>query len=511
MSSSVVLTFLLALCLATVSSSQKCTVVKDAAYYLSLSIPDFLAESTQGVRIGGCYIVPKAASGACDMYAKSAVVGSDGDRGWPKTSTNRGTGCVRAPNLPRGITTCFYNSPSYDLTNDLVSSFCTDDGSQNAVAMIKHAIRNSACKVPTAPPPVSCVSGSPGCSCQSEESECPVRGSPVTVSSTIKLERVRRCRNKIFFCNSVIENPDYNVFESNGMPKRAQKKLYITQINKPSKQATKNIVFVVAGQQFRSGLLALDGDSSGVTGQFSGYTKGFRRKTGSLTKTIDTNSLLYRILDQGYLSLDDTFVGAVFDARFNFEFSKKNKNRIENAYYEYLLQKLSPAIGTIYLAGHSRGGCLVMRLASRLTQKFPNVRIIVHNYDGVCANGALLRSSEFGAGDPTHTNPLNSDYYVYTTEMEQRFVNRNCLSIRSFLSGEQPIDAAFKGVRAFGHRGFASSTSANSILTTSTTNFPWYTETFYNARHNSIDDLNHSIAADHFRAAMDGLPCTCGL
>lgn len=138
-----------------------CSVVKDAAYYLSLSVDDFYASATRGNRVGDCYIA-EAKRGFCDLYAKSAIQGKNGDRGWPKTTSNTGTGCVRAPFLPRRVRTCYYRASNYNLPASLVNTFCTDDGKANAVAQLKHAVRNNACKLPVRPAPVTCI---PPCVC----------------------------------------------------------------------------------------------------------------------------------------------------------------------------------------------------------------------------------------------------------------------------------------------------------------------------------------------------------
>ena len=342
---------------------------------------------------------------------------------------------------------------------------------------------------------------------------CPSKGKKVNLRISIRLERVRRCRNRFFFCKSVVDNRDYEVFGRHGMSTKNQRKVYITTINKPAR--TKNIVFVVAGQQFRSNILRKYGDPSGVTGQPRGYAKGFKRRTVWRYSRISANGLLYKILKTGYFSLSNTFVSAVFDARFNFEFLDNTKGKIENGYYHYLLQRLKGNTpGTIYLAGSSRGGCLVFRLAARLIKQFANARIIVHSYDGVCKTG-LLSQGEFGVKRrPVRRNPYNKRYFVYHSDMNARFSNRKCLSIMSFLSGEPP--GKFKGfwkywvrVRAFGHLGFARSNRVTNRLVLAN-GFPWYTETFYNDEHLSITWKHHEVAVAHFEKAMRSLPCSCG-
>ena len=76
----------------------------------------------------------------------------------------------------------------------------------------------------------------------------------------------------------------------------------------------------------------------------------------------------------------------VLDARFGYHYWAHEKKNIVNGYFEYLDNKMkeNSAPRTIFLAGHSRGGCLVMLLAQKFTSKYPHTRVIVDNYDEVC-------------------------------------------------------------------------------------------------------------------------------
>ncbi|GAB0490053.1 hypothetical protein MMPV_001283 [Pyropia vietnamensis] len=93
---------------------------------------------TEGRTIGGCYIQTGSA-GVCSLYAKSAVPGATGDRGHPKNRNNMGTGCVGNDNF------CFFRRAEYDLTDAERDDMCTADRRHNAVAQIRHAMRNGAC------------------------------------------------------------------------------------------------------------------------------------------------------------------------------------------------------------------------------------------------------------------------------------------------------------------------------------------------------------------------------
>lgn len=134
--------------------------------YQDMAVDDLFAAATDGNRVGDCYIQQNGpGGGACDLYVKSAFPGAAADRGWPKTTGGRGTGCVRAPDFPKRVSTCYFDDPRYPLTTAERSSFCTDSGKSNAVAQLKHAIRNNACKL-SALSPVECTRGSPGCRCE---------------------------------------------------------------------------------------------------------------------------------------------------------------------------------------------------------------------------------------------------------------------------------------------------------------------------------------------------------
>ena len=148
-----------------------CTVTKNSAYYLSLPVDDLYHSATGGRRVGGCYIQVSPNGGYCDLYVKSATVGNHGHRGWPRSTSNVGTGCVKAPDFPKRRSHCFFSSSQYSLSATDRASFCTNNGKSNAVAQLKHAIRHGQCAIASSPAPVSCVPGSAGCGCTHSEAE----------------------------------------------------------------------------------------------------------------------------------------------------------------------------------------------------------------------------------------------------------------------------------------------------------------------------------------------------
>ncbi|KAI0559247.1 hypothetical protein FGB62_10g38 [Gracilaria domingensis] len=145
-------------------AQSSCIVVKDLDYHLSLSVDDLFDATTNGNKIGTCFISensnPRA---ACYLYARCPGYA---ENGCPFNNNGRGTGCVKAPDFPKAVNTCYYRS-GYDqvLTSQEIDSFCTEDGKVNAVNQIKWALSNGYCNLPACVPPESCTSGSPGCKC----------------------------------------------------------------------------------------------------------------------------------------------------------------------------------------------------------------------------------------------------------------------------------------------------------------------------------------------------------
>lgn len=96
---------------------------------------------------GGCRIDINTGSNFCDLYVISATVGAHGYRGWPRSFDNRGTGCVKAPDFPKGRNICWYtmwnykNWPMSDRSKMCASSF----GEDNAAEQLRHAILHDQC------------------------------------------------------------------------------------------------------------------------------------------------------------------------------------------------------------------------------------------------------------------------------------------------------------------------------------------------------------------------------
>eukprot|EP01026_Neomeris_dumetosa_P052185 TRINITY_DN460_c0_g1_i3.p1 TRINITY_DN460_c0_g1~~TRINITY_DN460_c0_g1_i3.p1 ORF type:complete len:212 (-),score=16.48 TRINITY_DN460_c0_g1_i3:390-1025(-) len=106
---------------------------------LDLSDEELFNVGLEGVN--NCRINVRPNAGACYYY-----VSSGGSFGYPLTPDCRGTGCVKAPDEPKSVNTCYYQDRVYgSAINEVASKFCTSNGVSNAAAQLRHAIENDAC------------------------------------------------------------------------------------------------------------------------------------------------------------------------------------------------------------------------------------------------------------------------------------------------------------------------------------------------------------------------------
>jgi hypothetical protein len=91
-----------------------------------------------GASLGSCTILQGGPSTACDLYVRAGGIG------YPQ-STAGGTGCVVAPDYPKGMSFCWYKDPRYTLSAADRASFCTPSGRHNAAAQVCHALMNGRC------------------------------------------------------------------------------------------------------------------------------------------------------------------------------------------------------------------------------------------------------------------------------------------------------------------------------------------------------------------------------
>ena len=273
------------------------------------------------------------------------------------------------------------------------------------------------------------------------------------ITTEVRVDKIRYCRTFWPICNDTLQS-DYHYWEDHGVPDQIQKQTLIGRYNQPDKYRVKHLVLLAAGQRDE---LNTGGQRSLVTGQpdFS----NFGRQESGRTFTIAANSLPYRLFQSGTFNQSDTFMALAFDARFNWGFSNANKNDIVNAYYDWLMSKVfSSNLETIYLAGHSRGGALVMRLAKKFQQNHPNVKLVLHTFDPV----PNRKKGELGAFNSYINNPTvnyprdtgglnNLGNWSYKSDLRNFFSDKTNLSVYNYLVGGKIFGLA-QEVRSVSHQ-----------------------------------------------------------
>ena len=131
------------------------------------------------------------------------------------------------------------------------------------------------------------------------------------------VDKIRYCRTIWPICNDKLQG-DYHWWESSGVPDQIQKNTYISRYNEPSR--VEHVVLIASGQ--RSGDLSWNR----LTGQES--TRAFRKQESHRDLRVSEQSLAFRLFRDGVYDTGNTFAALAFDARFNWGFSKNNKNEL---------------------------------------------------------------------------------------------------------------------------------------------------------------------------------------
>jgi len=145
---------------------------------------------------------------------------------------------------------------------------------------------------------------------------------------------------------------------------------------------------------------------------------------------------------------------SIFDTQFDFTDKPDFKKKMLKGYEKFMLDKVKgheEQLKAIYLAGGSRGGCLVARLAQSLIKKdkLKHVKFIVQTFDGMCNHV----QGEFGTSwkpidNPKSDNPLR---FALETDIKKQFKSkyRKRLCMRQILGGDSVLGIAY----AFAHKG----------------------------------------------------------
>jgi hypothetical protein len=250
---------------------------------------------------------------------------------------------------------------------------------------------------------------------------------------------------------------------------------YIAVQSQPCRQNVEHVAVFIAGQQ------GLFGDIGSKPNGLTGQPDSWGPCGNSCTRTLNSQSLFLRIYRSGRMPASKTLFALVFDSDFNYGASEKDKNRKENAFYDWIRDNVqSSNLKTIYLAGSSRGGALTSRLAKRFKNdtSYRNIPLILQNLDGTHRPGHDM-------GVPGNfqksNNPLNANYQGIIADLHTQFSYRSKLAIYQIVGGEKfKLDS----VHGYTYR-------ARECRLYEHCNLGWYRQSWVNLTHEQIGRDTH--------------------
>lgn len=234
------------------------------------------------------------------------------------------------------------------------------------------------------------------------------------------------------------------------------------------------LVVMSAGQKISS-----SGHSSGVTGQSSNWDSSCDG-VSCPNVTLDGRSLAMKLDALGWFPRGKTYLSVVNDSNFDHLDDSDSKQRVVNGFTGWIQAQVRPETRSIYLAGSSRGGCLVMRLAQalRANTSLDGIDIYVSSFDGVCRNS----QGELGTFDSKINNPVRpwgTFYGAWATNLTAQFPRRDRLHIFHVVGGQEVAPAT--GIRAFSGYAGTSPPSTGTNL-----DWGWYKQTWVKWKHKEI-------------------------
>jgi hypothetical protein len=175
--------------------------------------------------------------------------------------------------------------------------------------------------------------------------------------------------------------------------------------------STQNLVVAFSGQNGTSNGFVSGGGSSNLTGHPDGFDQNCNDE-GCGALTFDERSLALRLLRPEMLGASHTRVVVFPDQRY--DWGNSENPQISNGLTAYLrsLVTAAPMLRMIVIAGHSRGGCLAMTVATKLSldPSLSGVRILVLPVDAVCNPDEPYEEHAVQSGLQSQTpNPLVND------------------------------------------------------------------------------------------------------
>lgn len=205
--------------------------------------------------------------------------------------------------------------------------------------------------------------------------------------------------------NRGTDHPKLGHWRAAGVSLTGRQDTYISIISEPARGQVKRVVLIAAGQQ-SDNPTSSDGITTGnygdgytnvLTGQPNNYKQGVRLTNNlEATRTLNSLSLASKLINSGKFPKESTLFVLAFDARFGYFRDGSEKDRRENAFYNFITSKFDASkVELIVLSGQSRGGALMFRLGSRLRRSptYSKIPLIVQGYDPVATNPILVKTN----------------------------------------------------------------------------------------------------------------------
>jgi hypothetical protein len=185
----------------------------------------------------------------------------------------------------------------------------------------------------------------------------------------------------------------------------------------------------------------------------SGSTGAYRQSDEFALDEKSLSGQFFKCTDEDFcFNREKTLQVSIFDNLFDFQESENMRKTLLKGFKDFLLDSVrdqKEQLKAVYLAGGSRGGCLVAKLAKSLMARedLKHVKFIVQSFDGVCRT-----DNEFGTKvSKPFRNPLKWQWYAYRTDVTKQFKreHKTRLCMRHLTGGEKVITEL---ARSFTHK-----------------------------------------------------------
>lgn len=261
--------------------------------------------------------------------------------------------------------------------------------------------------------------------------------------------------------------PGYSYFlnghSSSDWNEKESEHIFIAEVWAPPASHVENIIFLSAGQQ--GALIDRQDYAAVVTGQKKDWHSASGLNGWKYVKEKSVNISWKSVAGQiiadaenngaGYFGFnpENTYMALVFDACFYYEMSASKKNTRLEDYLQWMMSKCSNnyygKLRKIYLAGASRGGALVSRMAYELrhdsywSSKANDAEIIVSSFDGV----ANEKEGELNTVDYIRYLNPDGDGKAYKSSFTSTLTHKHDLHLLQIAGGRKVFFAS--SARAF--------------------------------------------------------------